>query len=548
MRYIFDIERSVRTFGQYFDDPEQAEVLRELLQSVHGTLERVLPLQAARQIDREGSRLVQRGDRLAVERHPLLDGALRELSELGLFRIFLAEEHGGFGLPVAVYYMAVQVISYHDASLALVFLVHGNAMYVIDRYGSEAQRRRYLPDMAAGRRLASVAFSEPLAGSDAGQIRTRAEQSGDGRWYTLRGSKLWITNGGDADLLVTTARTGPLERDIHGVSTFIVEREADGVEVVGLEDKTGQAGSPTAALEYPGVRIPADRLLGELHHGGQVMFAGVGMTRVNIGAQALGIARRALDAAVDFARERHQGGGPIIEHDAIQHRLADITLIIAAMEHLVVHVSSLEHRGEWHVREMSEAKYYCSERLQELTTRAINVFGGYGVSRDHEVERCRREAVTLPLYGGTSEIQWLIISRELLDSLAGSARVDYRQRDARTADALMARAGGDDRLASLVQRWSAARQLLWRLVEQVAGARDPTPYRRHLTELSVELAACRGLLWQATAADAAELELELARVGLDRLDDRAAHAAGRIEGRQSRTALKRAVRGRLPLP
>ena len=537
MRHLHDIRRTVRTFRAHFGD-EHAEVLAELLSSVAKSLDRTLPPDASRAVDREGSTLERRGGRLVVHRHPRLQAALDGLSELGLFRIFGAEEHGGFGLPLAIYYLAVQLVAYYDTSLALFYLVHGNAMYAIGRYGSAAQKARYLSRMAAGELIASVAFTEPEAGSDAGNIRTRAERDGDA--WVLSGDKLWITNGGDADLLITTARTGAQEDAIDGVSAFILERERDGVEVVGLEDKTGLNGSPTAALHYPGIRVPADRLLGRLDHGGHVMFAGVGMTRVNIGAQALGIAKRAFDAAADFALERVQGGCAIVEHDAIQQRMADMALAIATMEHLICVDSRLEQLGRWHVREMSQAKYYCSEALQELTLRAINVHGGYGCSRDYVVERCRREAVALPLYGGTSEIQWYIIARELLESLAGRAKADYRARDAELCAELERRCPGEP-LAGIARRVRAATEGLWRAVEQVAALEAPSPFHRHLTELSTALAGAQALVLGASAGG--ELELELARVAVDRLEDRADWTRARVEARVDRSELKRVVRG-----
>jgi len=538
---LFNIEHTVHTYSLHFGD-EHVDLLRELLSSVSRSLERVLPARASRAVDREGCALSTHDGRLVVQRNPRIQAALDDLARLGLFRIFVAQEHGGFDLPLAIYYLVVQLVSYHDTALALVFLVHGNAMYAIGRHGTPDQQRRYLPSMAAGERLASVAFTEPGAGSDAGNIRTRARRDGDD--WVLDGDKQWITDGGDADLLVTTARTGSVEAGIDGISTFIVEREADGVELTGLEDKTGLAGSPTAALHYPGIRIPGDRLLGRLNRGAHVMFAGVGMTRVNIGAQALGIARRAFDAAAEFALQREQGGCRIVEHDAIQQRLADMALVISTMENLICLDSLLEHRGEWHVREMSQTKYYCSEALQELTLRAINVHGGYGCSRDHVVERCRREAVALPLYGGTSEIQWYIIARELLDSLAGRGKVDYRERDHRLCQALLERAT-DPPLEALALRVQAVTEQLWLAVERVAAMDHPTPFHRHLTALSTALVGAQVLLWQATAPAPDALELELATVAVERLEDLARSVGRRIEDRRDRGVLKRLLRQRL---
>ena len=542
MRQLFDIARTVRTFCLYFGD-EHAAVLQELLRSVQRCLTRVLPPEVSRRVDREGSTLNRdEAGRLSVLRHPQLEAARQELAQLGLFRIFLPERDGGFGLPLAVYYLVVQLVSYFDTSVALVFLVHGNAMYAIRRYGTAAQRERHLPALASGQQLATVAFTEPTAGSDAGSIRTHARRCESG--WELHGDKLFITHGGDADLLVTTARTGTPEQGIDGVSTFILLPAIDGVELVGLEHKTGLAGSPTAALSYPGLRVPEDRLLGQPGRGGAVMFAGVGMTRVNIGAQALGIAKRAFDAAAEFAGTRQQGGTAIIEHDAIQQRLSQMARIISATENLICHDSLLEQQGRWHVREMSITKYYASEALQQLTSRAINVFGGYGVCQEYEVERCRREAVALPLYGGTSEIQWYIISRELVGSLDGSGQADYRARDERWQTQLEQRCS-DDELGACIARVRAAGLQLWTAVELVATLEHPAPYYRHLADLATSLMVARVLLWQATAEQAGELERQLGIWATDRLEQRARVAAERIVTGQDRSALKAALRSAL---
>ena len=538
MQQIFDIPRTVRTYRLYFG-ASHADVLEELLWSVRRCLERVVPAEVSRRIDREGSVLVHQDDgSLAVRRHPDLERARRELAGMGLFRIFLPEDEGGFGLPLCIYYLVVQLVSQFDTSLALVFLVHGNAMYAILRYGTQKQRALYLPALASGEQLASVAFTEPTAGSDAGSIRARARRQGD--HWRLSGEKLFITHGGDADLLITTARTGATEEGIHGVSTFILRPAEDGVELLGLEHKTGLAGSPTAALGYPDLRIPADRLLGPEGRGGSVMFAGVGMTRVNIGAQALGIAKRAFAAACDFALERQQGGVPIIEHDAIQQRLGRMALIISATENLICHDSWLEHQQRWHVREMSVTKYYASEALQELTLRAINVFGGYGVCAEYGVERCRREAAALPLYGGTSEIQWYIIARELLESLATRGHADYAARDERWHQELEQRCAGPE-LSARAEEVRRANGQLWQAARQVAAQDDPAPYHRHLAELATSLAVARVLLWQASAPGADRLDQELSAWAVDLLADQVAVSCERIVRGEHRAGAKAAV-------
>ena len=541
MQHIFDISRTVRTFGAHFGQ-QHCATLEQLLRSVNRCLEQVMPPEVSGRVDREGSTLVRGDGALSVQRHPDLEAARVALARLGVFRVFLPEDVGGFGLPLGLYYLVVQQVSYFDTSLAVTMLVHGNAMYAIERHGTTAQRERYLPALARGEQLASVAFTEATAGSDAGAIRTTARRQDDGQWL-LSGDKLFITHGGDAELLITTARTGSDQDGIDGVSTFILEPAADGVELVGLEHKTALAGSPTAALSYPDLRIPADRLLGDEGRGGAVMFAGVGMTRVNIGAQALGIAKRAHDAAATFALQRQQGGRLIVEHDAIQQRLAGMALVIAATEGLICHDSWLEQQGEWHVREMSVTKYFASEALQQLTLRAVNVHGGYGACREYEVERCRREALALPLYGGTSEIQWYIISRELLDSLDQAGHVDYRARDM----AWIKRAAADtgELLAPLVERLRGGCTRMWKAVERVGRRNDPTPFYRHLAELVCAFSVAQVLLHQATAEGADDLDRELARWAVDRLERQADHSCVSIQNGVTRHALKTAVMARL---
>ena len=492
----FECRQAVETYSQYFD--EHSDVLEALLQSIKKCLDRLLPVKISDQIDREGCKAYK--DQQGIQRvcrHPSNDLALSELIDIGLFRIFAPSEYGGFELPVAIYYLAVALISEYDTSLALVFLVHGNALYTINKYGTKTQREVYLPRLVSGEQLATIAFTEPLAGSDAGLIRTKAVFRDDR--VVLSGTKQFITNGGDADILVTTARTGPLELGISGVSTFILEREVDGVELTGLEDKTALNGSPTASLVYPDIEIPADRLLGELGRGGHVMFAGVGMTRINIGAQALGLARRSFKAALQFACEREQGHKKIIEHKAIQRRLADVALDTMIMEHLVCWVSHLEFLNEWHVREISIVKYFASDRLQTLTSKAINVLGGYGVCREFGLERARREAVALPLYGGTSEIHWKIISTELIKSFKGRAKVDYGRRDREAIKNLQKQAKNFDagQWMWLISKLEDHNTIMWKAVELVVQTEDPEPCYFYLAEMALNVAAHYVLLRQA---------------------------------------------------
>jgi len=543
MQALFDIERTARTFAQSFD-PGTADTLRELLRSLETCLSRALPPELSLRLDREGATLRRdAGGRLRVEAPPVLRAALRELASLDLFRLFLSAAQGGLGLPLGLFYLAVSRIAARDAALALTVLVQANVVYCLARHGSEAQRQRYLARLAAGELLGTVAYTEPLAGSDAGAIRTRAEPEAGG--FRITGSKCWITHGGDADLLLTSARTGGLELGITGVSTFLLEREADGVEVLGLENKTGLAGSPTAALDYPAIWIAGDRLVGREGDGGRVMFSGIGITRVGIGAQALGIGRRAFDAAVEFAGQRQQGGRLIIEHPAVEERLCRMALQLSTMENLISWASLLESRGEWHVREMSITKHYCTEALQDLTQRAIGLHGGCGCSRDYPVERCRREAVALPLFGGTSEIQWWIITRELLETVRGEAHVDYRARDSATLAELRPRCASG-RLSALWEQLRSARGELWSAAERVASLPDPAPVAHLLAEAATGIEAAQALLRQACGPEAGELEAELAVAALAALEPQLAATCGRIRRGDHGASLRAALRRSLP--
>jgi alkylation response protein AidB-like acyl-CoA dehydrogenase len=510
---VFDHVRTVRTYARYFD--HDADVLRDVLVQTERSLAREVSADVSDQIDREGSRLVRdSAGQARVVLHPRLVVALRRLAEQGIFGIFASTAYGGQELPAAIYFLAVSQIAQADAALALTFLVQGNGIYVIERFGSEEQRSRYLPGLIAGESLVTIAYTEADAGSDAGAIRLRADRDGD--VFALHGMKTFVTHGGDANLLITSARTGPQGDGIRGVSTFLVERVGCAVELLSLEDKVALAGSPTATLAYDGVRVSPNEILGEVNKGGEVIFAGVGMTRVSIAAQALGIAKRAFALAAGFARERQQGGCTIIDHDAIRFRLLQMGLAISAMENLICATAQLEAKGEWHVREMSITKTYCAEAAQQVTQRAIGVLGGYGVLRGYEVERCRREVLALPLYGGTTEVQWMIISREIFAVVDGVAKMDYRQRDREQRAALLRRAEKSDQEA--IARYAAVEDRFWRDVHDIKDGSAREASVRPVAEMAIALAVCFILLWQGSDPAADEFEQHLVPLGMDQLE------------------------------
>jgi alkylation response protein AidB-like acyl-CoA dehydrogenase len=279
------------------------------------------------------------------------------------------------------------------------------------RFGTEAQKKRYLPRVASGEWLGCYALTEPSAGSDAGSIQTQANRAGED--YVLNGSKVFTTNGSRANLAIVYAVTDPSSGK-NGISAFLVERQTSGYVVDKIEDKLGLNSSETAALRFENCRVPRENLLGHEGEGLRIALETLDGGRIGIAAQALGIAQACLEESLSYSQERKQFGEPIANFQAIQWMLADMATEIDAARLLTYRAASLQQQGKNVTREAAMAKLFASESSNRAAYKAVQIFGGYGYIKDFPVERFFRDARVTTLYEGTSEIQRLIIARQLL--------------------------------------------------------------------------------------------------------------------------------------
>jgi alkylation response protein AidB-like acyl-CoA dehydrogenase len=354
-----------------------------------------------------------RWDREAVMDRSILD----KLSALGFLGMMVPERYQGLELDTVTYLVALEEIAAVDASVAVAMSVHNSLpTQMILRYGSDAQRERYLPSMARGEMLGAFALSEPDAGSDAAAMTTQAVRDGDG--WILDGTKAWVTSGNDAGVILAMARTDrPGERrGARGISSFIITPELSGFRVGKKENKMGLRASSTVQLAFDRMRVPADRLLGEEGKGFIYAMESLDNGRLGVAAQAIGIARAALEHSTRYAAERRQFGKPIKEFEAIQFKLANMATRITAARALLYSAASAKDRGEPITQFSSMSKLFASETAMWVTTEAIQIFGGYGYMMEYPVERLFRDAKVTEIYEGTSEIQRIVIARELYAS------------------------------------------------------------------------------------------------------------------------------------
>jgi alkylation response protein AidB-like acyl-CoA dehydrogenase len=340
--------------------------------------------------------------------------SLRYLAEAGLMGLYIPEAYGGTGLGALAFCCAVEEIAWACASTAVIYLVQYAAGYPIVSHGTDAQKRRYLPRLAGGEITAALSISEPGAGSDAASMTTTAVRKGDR--YVLNGSKMWVTNGSQAGV-ITLFATVDRTRGHKGVTAFLVEPTFPGFAVGKLERKMGIRGSPTVAIHLTDCEVPVGNRLGEEGEGFRVALGALDRSRPAVGGQAVGIAQAALDAAVGYARERRQFDKPIAEFQGIQFMLADMAMHVHASRLLVHHAAALVDRGATGTAlESSMAKCFAGDAAMKVTTDAVQVFGGYGYTREYPVERFMRDAKITQIYEGTNQIQRVVIARDLLGS------------------------------------------------------------------------------------------------------------------------------------
>jgi alkylation response protein AidB-like acyl-CoA dehydrogenase len=334
------------------------------------------------------------------------------LGELGLLGVTVPEELGGAGLDLLALAVVVEEIARHDGSLALTVASHnGLGSSQIRFFGTEAQRRRWLPPLARGEKLAAWALTEPGSGSDAAALRTRAERRGD-RWI-LNGTKTFITQGSVGDTFVVLARTSP-EKAQKGITAFVLEPDMKGFTRRAIHGKLGMRSSDTAELVLEDVEVPDENRIGDVDHGFLDTLAILDRGRITIGALAVGLGRGAIEEARVYAKERKAFGKPIAEFQAIAFALADMATEVDAARLLVWRAATLCDAGRPFGREASMGKLFSSEAAMRATSKAIQVLGGYGYTRDFPVERHYRDAKLCEIGEGTSEIQRLVIARSIL--------------------------------------------------------------------------------------------------------------------------------------
>jgi alkylation response protein AidB-like acyl-CoA dehydrogenase len=338
------------------------------------------------------------------------------LAELGLLGVCVPEEHGGAGADFLSYVLVLEELSHADAGVGVTVAVHTSAATLpLLRFGTEEQIGRFVPPLARGEHLGAFALTEPGAGSDAGSLRTQATR--DGETYRLTGTKQWITNGSHASTFLLFARTDPETTSARGISAFVLD--AEHVRVTREERKLGIRSSSTADLALEDVSVPADRLVGEDGHGFAIALATLDGGRIGIAAQALGIAQAAYEVARAHALERHQFGRRIADFQAIQWKLADMATEIDAARLLTYRAAWLKDQGRPHKAEGAKAKLYASEMARRQTAEAIQILGGYGYTKELPLERYYRDAKVTEIYEGTSEVQRIVIARELLKEAGG---------------------------------------------------------------------------------------------------------------------------------
>ena len=335
---------------------------------------------------------------------------LDALGELGLLGVCIPESYGGAGADFVSYILVLEELSRADAGVGVTVAVHTSACTMpLLQFGSDDQRSRFVPALARGERIGCFALTEAGAGSDAGAIVTRAERV-DGGWRVV-GTKQWITNAAFGGTVLLFARTDPETRSARGVSAFVLDGED--VQVTRTEEKLGLNSSATNDIAVDAV-VGEDRLVGDEGHGFRIAMATLDGGRIGIAAQAVGIAQAAYEVALRYAQQRHAFGRRIADHQAIQHKLANMSMEIDAARLLVLRAAWLKASGRAHTEAGAKAKLFASEMARRQTAEAIQVLGGYGYTKEFPVERFYRDAKITEIYEGTSEIQRLVIARQIL--------------------------------------------------------------------------------------------------------------------------------------
>ena len=338
---------------------------------------------------------------------------LQRLGELGVMGMMVPEAYGGAGADAISYVFAIEELARVSASTAVIVSVNNSvACYPIWKFGTEEQKKQILTPLASGKALGAYALTEPQSGSDAANQKTRAVRDGSG--YVVNGAKAWITNAGEADWYVVMAMTEP-SAGTHGITAFLVSAEDPGLRIGAAEEKMGLHSSRTSAIFFEDLRVPETRRLGAEGEGFKIAMTTLDHSRIGIAAQGIGIAQAAYEASVEYARTRESFGRKLAEHEAIAFQIADMRVQLEASRALTYRAALLsETPGARFSKESSMAKVYATEAANAIAARAVQVFGGYGYSKEYPVERYYRDARVTTIYEGTSEIQRIVISKNVL--------------------------------------------------------------------------------------------------------------------------------------
>ena len=337
---------------------------------------------------------------------------LKKMAELGLLGMAIPPEYGGEGADTISYVLALSEIAYSCASTAVVMSVHNSIVCEsIDRFGSDAQKKKYLRPLAQGKIIGAFGLTEPHAGSDPSAQATTATRDGD--FYILNGSKRFTTTGRNSGLVIVTAKTDESLRH-KGISAFILEKGLPGFAVGEDEDKMGLRASDTNDLLFDDCRVPMENLLGNEGDGFKLAMTALDSGRIGIAAQSVGVAQAAFDAAVKYAKSREQFGRKISKFQGLRWRIADMATEIEAAKQLMLSAAAMKDRGENYTKQASMAKLFASEMVNRVTAQALQMHGGYGFTKDYPVERFYRDARVFTIYEGTSEIQRVVISNQIL--------------------------------------------------------------------------------------------------------------------------------------
>ena len=337
---------------------------------------------------------------------------VKTMAELGFLGMLVDPQWGGGGMDTVSYVLAMEEISKVDASASVIMSVNNSLVcYGLESFGTDAQKEKFLRPLASGEKIGAFLLSEPEAGSDATMQRTTAEDKGD--YYLVNGTKNWITNGNSAGTYLLIAQTHP-ERKHKGINCLIVDRNAEGITIGPHENKMGMRSSDTHSVMFTDVKVPKENRIGEDGFGFKFAMKTLEGGRIGIAAQALGLASGALERSIQYAKERKAFGTEIANHQAIAFKLADMAVKVENARNLCLKAAWLKDQGLPYGVASSYAKYYAAEIAMEVTTQAVQIHGGYGYVKEYHVERLMREAKLTQIYEGTSEIQQIVISRDLL--------------------------------------------------------------------------------------------------------------------------------------